>query len=107
MRLFILAALLLLVPAFSSPKNRGDSEALSYRDKEFAHQLSVRHRKIFCGQFSQAQRDAAIKYARGIGQDKCCTPEEAVLKVMEETGMSLAYKGKYRSTEEHSEAQDK
>lgn len=85
---------------YSAPKHRRDSEALSNRDKEFAEGLSLRHRKIFCGQFSQIQRDETIKYARGLGQDKCCTPDEAVLKVMEETGMSLALKGRPDSKKE-------
>ncbi len=36
----------------------------------------------------------AIKYSRGRGKDSCFTPDEAVTKVMEETGMSLAVKGR-------------
>lgn len=101
MRLILIAALFIFATfsvGYTIPKHRRDSEALPARDKEFAEKLSVRHRKIFCGQFNQIQRDEAIKYARGLGQDKCCTPDEAVLKVMEETGMSLAHKGRPEST---------
>lgn len=97
MRLFLIITLFVLGTStigFTAPKHRRDSEALSDRDKEFAEQLSARHRKIFCGRFNQGQRDETIKFARGVGQDKCCTPDEAVLKVMEETGMSLALKGR-------------
>lgn len=96
--------LLVMTVAFGSPKHRRDSEALSTRDQEFAEQLSGRHRRIFCGQFNQTQRDESIKFARGVGQDKCCTPDEAVLRVMEKTGMSLAFKGRLK---ELPEAQDK
>lgn len=97
MRLLLLMTLCVLGTssvATSAPKHRRDSESLSDRDKEFAEQLSARHRKIFCGRFNQEQRDEALKFARGIGKDKCWTPDEAVLKVMEETGMSLAFKGR-------------
>jgi len=37
-----------------------------------------------------------MKYAAGAHQDACDTPDEAVIKVMEETGMSLAEKGRRR-----------
>ena len=67
---------------------------LPAREKEFATQLSIRQRKIFCGKFNEKQRQMAIKYSRGRGKDSCFTPDEAVTKVMEETGMSLAVKGR-------------
>ncbi|MBS0629644.1 MAG: hypothetical protein JSS30_05405 [Verrucomicrobia bacterium] len=96
--------LLLCSICYAAPQKRRSSEALSTRDKEFAERLSARHRRIFCGQFNQTQRDETVKYARGVGQDKCCTPDEAVLKVMEDMGMSLAFKGRIK---EPSEEQDK
>ncbi|NGX39846.1 MAG: hypothetical protein KR126chlam1_01180 [Chlamydiae bacterium] len=63
-------------------------------ERTFARQLSVRQRRIFCRQFSASQREIAIQYATGEWKDSCLTPDEAVLKVMEETGMSLAAKGR-------------
>lgn len=90
----VLILLLLPLLAIASPKHKRDGSNLPSKEREFAEQLSIRQRRIFCGQFNQAQRLAAIKFARGRGQDKCYTPDEAVVKVMEETGMSLASKGK-------------
>ncbi len=85
--------------AEAGPKHRRDEVRLPEKEKEFAIQLSLRQRKIFCGQFNHLQRDEAIKYARGRGQDKCYTPDEAVLKVMEESGMSLTLRGRPQSQE--------
>ena len=79
---------------FGSPKHRRDGTLLPEKEKEFSTQLSIRQRKIFCGKFNEKQRKMAIKYARGRGKDSCFTPDEAVTKVMEETGMSLAVKGR-------------
>lgn len=89
--LFFLVAVSFLT---ASPKHRRDEKHLPKKDQEFAEQLSLRHRKIFCGRFNAKQREMAVQYARGRGKDSCSTPDEAVTKVMEETGMSLAVKGK-------------
>lgn len=75
-------------------KHVRDGSHLPSREKKFAEQLTIKKRRIFCGQFNHKQRQAAIKYARGRGKDSCFTPDEAVVKVMEETGMSLAVKGR-------------
>jgi len=75
-------------------KHSRDGSHLPAREKKFAEQLTIRKRRIFCGRFNHEQRQAAIKYARGRGKDSCFTPDEAVVKVMEETGMSLAVKGR-------------
>ncbi len=93
-RIWIYTLLLVGITALghSGLKHSRDGGLLPKRDQEFANQLSIRQRKIFCGRFNQAQRDSALKYARGRGMDKCCTPDESVVKVMEETGMSLAVK---------------
>lgn len=85
-----------LVPvlAFASPKHIRDGSNLPQKERKFAEKLSFQKRRIFCGRFNQSQRLEAIKYAKGRGQDACLTPDEAVVKVMEETGMSLAIKKK-------------
>lgn len=83
-----------MIAVEGAPKHRRDGERLPFKEKEFADLLSLRQRKIFCGQFNHKQREVAIKYAKGRGQDKCYTPDEAVLKVMEESGMSLTLRGR-------------
>lgn len=79
---------------FAAPKHKRDGTTLPRKEREFAEQLSIKQRKIFAGRFSHAQRELTIRYARGRGKDSCLTPDEAVLRVMEETGMSLAVKGR-------------
>jgi len=79
-----------------SPKHPRDGKHLPRKEQEFAEQLSIYKRRIFCGQFNPKQRKMAMKYAAGAHQDACDTPDEAVIKVMEETGMSLAEKGRRR-----------
>lgn len=83
-----------LVPVlvFGASKHKRDGSDLPAKEREFAQQLTVQKRRIYCGRFNQSQRLEAIKYARGRGCDQCLTPDEAVIKVMEETGMSLAIK---------------
>ncbi len=76
-------------------KHKRDGSNLPAKEKSFAEQLSIRQRKIFCGQFNEEQRLAAIRYAKGRGKDECATPDEAVQRVMEETGMSLAERGRH------------
>jgi len=90
----LLFFLILCSLAVAAPKHKRDGSNLPKKEKEFAQQLSIRQRKIFCGKFNQKQRQIAIKYARGRGKDQCLTPDEAVRKVMEDTGMSLAVKGR-------------
>lgn len=87
--------LLITSTVLAAPKHKRDGSNLPTKEKEFAGQLSIQQRKIFCGRFNYEQRQMAIKYARGRGKDQCFTPDEAVHKVMEETGMSLAGKGRY------------
>ena len=87
--------LLVTTAALAGPKHKRDGSNLPIKEKEFASHLSIRQRKIFCGKFNYEQRQMAIKYTRGRGMDQCFTPDEAVRKVMEETGMSLAGKGRY------------
>ncbi|NGX59285.1 MAG: hypothetical protein KR126chlam3_00433 [Chlamydiae bacterium] len=93
MRVLILL-LLITSTVFAAPKHIRDGSNLPRKDQEFADQLSIRQKKIFCGKFNHEQRQIAIKYTRGRGQDQCYTPDEAVRRVMEETGMSLAVKGR-------------
>jgi len=78
----------------ATPKRLRDGSHLPAKEQEFAKQLSLRQRRIFCGQFNHEQRQDALKYAMGRGKDSCYTPDEAVIKVMEETGMSLSVKGR-------------
>ncbi len=94
MRILIIF-LLITTAALAAPKHKRDGSNLPTKEKEFASQLSIQKRKIFCGRFNYEQRQLAIKYTRGRGMDQCFTPDEAVRKVMEETGMSLAGKGRY------------
>lgn len=94
MRFFWLIFFTICAVGFSAPKHKRDGSNLPPKEQEFANQLSIKQRKIFCGQFNHEQRQVAIKYARGRGKDQCFTPDEAVRKVMEETGMSLAVKGR-------------
>lgn len=91
---FILFFLSFAFLGYSAPKHCRDCSQLPPREKKFAEQLSTRKRRIFCGQFNHDQRQATMRYAIGHGKDVCYTPDEAVLKVMEESGMSLAYKGR-------------
>ena len=74
-------------------KHKRDGTNLPLSEKEFSEQLSIKLRKIFCGQFNPTQRELAIKYAEEI-QEGMLTPDDAVIKVMEETGMSLSLKGR-------------
>lgn len=89
--------LILTSSLFGASKHRRDSTFLPAKEKEFAEQLSIKERKIFCGRFNSKQREMAIKLAMGRGKDSCFTPNEAVMRVMEETGMSLAVKGRRES----------
>lgn len=73
-------------------KHYRDGSNLPQKEREFAQLLSLRERRIFCGRFNHKQRMAAIKYASGRRKDSCLTPDEAVVRVMEDTGMSLAVK---------------
>lgn len=74
--------------AFAAPLNVRYKAHLSAKDQEFSQKLSRRQRKIFCGQFSQSQREKALRYVVQGAKD----PDEAVIRVMEETGMPLATK---------------
>lgn len=90
----LILILFIVTTAYAGPKHIRDGSNLPAKEKEFAGQLSIKERKIFCGRFNNEQRQIAIKYTRGLGKDLCCTPDEAVKRVMEETGMSLAVKGR-------------
>lgn len=97
MRVFLFVLLCIGCVSYAAPKHKRDGSNLPAKEREFADMLSLRERKIFCGRFSNHQREIAIKYAKGRGRDKCYTPDDAVRKVMEETGMSLAIKGRYET----------
>lgn len=64
-----------------------DCSCLSEREQTFAQQLSVHKRRVFCGKFSSSQRIAAMQYTQ-----RNLSADEAVVRVMDETGMSLAVK---------------
>lgn len=83
---------LLLLPSllFAAAQHCRDCSCLSPQERAFAEELSVSKRKIFCGQFSAMQRQAAMREAAA----EDLSPEEAVVQVMEETGLSLAVKSK-------------
>lgn len=98
MRKVFLFPLILASILCMSAYHKRDGARLPPKEKEFAAQLSVRQRRVFCGRFNHVQRELAIKHAKGRGRDKCFTPDEAVTKVMEETGMPLAVKSR-RETE--------
>lgn len=68
----------------ATPKR--DCSRLPAKEREFASSLSVAKRKIFCGRFSPAQRSMAMRYANEL------SPDTAIVRVMEETGMSLSVK---------------
>lgn len=94
MRIIYFLFLIVSTSLFAAPKHKRDGSNLPHSEQQFAGQLSIRQRKIFCGQFNHDQRKTAISYAKGRNQDQCCTPDEAVRRVMEESGMSLAVKGR-------------
>lgn len=94
MRILLFLLFLFSISLFAGPRHKRDGSNLPSIEKEFASQLSIRQRKIFCGQFNQTQRQMAIKYASNRNKDMSCTPDEAVKRVMEESGMSLAIKGR-------------
>lgn len=79
------------------PKHIRNESRLPSKEKEFASKLTLEKKKIFCGRFNYEQRRLAMKYAIGRRQDHCLTPDEAVVRVMEETGMSLAVKSRRQS----------
>jgi len=85
---------LCIAPTLLFARHKRDGSDLPDKEREFAEKLSVQKRRIYCGRFNRTQRLEAIKYARGRGQDACFTPDEAVTKVMEDSGMSLAIKRK-------------
>ncbi|NGX37280.1 MAG: hypothetical protein K1000chlam2_00434 [Chlamydiae bacterium] len=96
----IFPLLFLCVASVGEARHKRDGTNLPEREQEFAGQLSIRQRKVFCGQFNHSQRELAIKYAKGRGKDQCFTPNDAVGRVMEETGMSLAVKGRPESSDQ-------
>lgn len=90
-KLLIFSFLIIGATLFAGFKHKRDGSDLLPREKEFAENLSVKHRRIFCGQFNKKQRDLTIQYSkmRGI---KGCSPNDAVIKVMHETGMHITHK---------------
>lgn len=78
---------------FATPSHIRYKTHLSEKDQEFSQKLSRQQRKIFCGQFSQSQREKAIRYV----VQEAKNPDEAVIRVMEETGMPLATKRRQES----------
>ena len=91
---FILFLTTMIAVAFAAPQHCRDCCRLPVQEQEFANHLSIIKRKIFCGKFSEAQRQTAMQYARG-----SLSPEEAVVRVMQETGMSLAVKSRRQCEE--------
>lgn len=85
--LFILISISSIAAA--APRHCRDCSCLSTQEQEFAGHLSISKRRIFCGRFSPAQRQAAMRYA-----SSTISPEESVVHVMQETGMSLAVKSR-------------
>ncbi len=82
----------LSIGGYSAAKHPRDCSRLPAREKRFSEELSIRQRRIFCGRFNHTQREMTINYAKGRGKQSCFTPDEAVFKVMEETGMSITVK---------------
>lgn len=96
MRLVLLFILLSLVSVTeASPRHCRDCSRLSQVEQDFAAKLSVSKRKIFCGKFSDAQRRAAMRRASQ------SSPDEAIVKVMEETGMPLAVKSRKEAEQQN------
>lgn len=69
------------------------------KEQEFADKLSAPKRRVFCWRFSHTQRQAAMHKGD-------VPPDQAVILVMEETGMSLAVKSR-KQTAAHSAKGDK
>lgn len=86
---FLLFLVIITNWGFATSQHCRDCCRLPVEEQEFANQLSIVKRKIFCGKFSNAQRQTAMEYAK-----EELSPEEAVVRVMQETGMSLAVKSR-------------
>ena len=87
------------------PKHVRDCSILSQEEKEFAEQLTVHNRKFFCGRFNAEQRRTAMDYSEnGIpltqSQAYLLTPDEAVQRVKEESGMPMSVKRQRECEEE-------
>lgn len=95
MRVFLTCILVFMwgQGAFATPPHVRYKTHLSVKDQEFSQKLSRQQRKIFCGQFSQSQREKAIRYV----VQEAKNPDEAVIRVMEETGMPLVTKRRQES----------
>lgn len=88
MRFLLLLFLTVASLGEASSRHCRDCSCLPAKEQEFAAKLSVSKRKIFCGKFTDSQRQAAMRYSEQSSEDR------AVVKVMQETGMSLAVKSK-------------
>ncbi len=92
---FLILLIIITKFGFAAPQHCRDCCQLPAQEQEFANQLSIVKRKVFCGKFSNAQRQAAMKYA-----EEHISPEEAVVRVMQETGMPLAVKSRRQCEKE-------
>ena len=77
-------------------KHKRDGANLPENEKKFAQLLGVHYRRVYCGNFSQSQRLSAIKYSSSRSHDTMLSPNEAVVKVMEESGLPLTSLGKVK-----------
>lgn len=92
----------LIALAARQPRN---CSHLSEQQREFAEQLCLQNRKYFCGRFNDVQRQTAMRYAEeGItlaqSQIYLLSPDDAVQRVREESGMSMAVKRQRECEEE-------
>lgn len=90
MRFFIFLFIPVLV--FGGARHKRDGSLLPDKERKFAQLLTIQKRRIYCGRFNQLQRLNAIKYTYNKECDVRLTPDEAVLKVMEESGMPVSAK---------------
>lgn len=61
---------------------------LSMEMQQFANQLNAMNNKMFCGQFTDAQRSSAMQYAaKPDGNGNMMTADQAVQKVAAENNM--------------------
>lgn len=69
-------------------QNMMDCSNMSMEMQKFANQLNPMNKKMFCGQFTDAQRSSAMQYAsQPDSNGKMMTADQAVQKVSSENNM--------------------
>ena len=77
----------------TTPQNQMDCSNMSPEVQQFANQLSMTNKKMFCGQFSAAQRSSAMQYAtQQDANGNMMSADQAVQKVAGENNMRASQK---------------